>query len=37
VRYLDARANDPAPERRLPVDWAAAYLRDQASSSLHVA
>jgi type IV secretion system protein VirB4 len=28
VRYLDARANDPAPERRLPVEWAASWLRD---------
>jgi type IV secretion system protein VirB4 len=33
ARYLDARANDPAPERRLPVEWAASWLRDHVSVS----
>jgi type IV secretion system protein TrbE len=31
VRYLDARGNDPTPERRLPVDWAIAYLNQRIS------
>ncbi len=28
VRYLAARVNDPAVERRLPVEWAATWLRE---------
>ena len=37
LRYLDTRATDPAVERRLPVEWAAAYLRERPSSSLQSA
>ena len=32
VRYLAVRANEAAPDRRLPVEWAIAALRERQSA-----